>query len=92
MTITPAELIARHVQNLNARPLSSAAQLSAVLERAHLRLDGNRVVKSPDVPVTHDDCYWYKQAVKEVFGETAYSFARVNFILGGCRCRDCTSK
>lgn len=82
----PETLIARHVERLLSRFESEGVQ--KVLQQCDLDLRGGIVFGD----VTDESCYRYKQAVKEQFGDAAYSFAKVNFVLGGCKCRDCASR
>lgn len=79
-------LIKRHVERLLTR--FEPERVQQVLKRCDLDLRGGIVFGD----VSDESCYRYKQAVKEHFGEAAYSFAKVNFVLGGCRCRDCMTK
>ena len=58
------------------------------MARCGLIRDG-ALVHSRNGFVTADGCYDHKQAVREIFGETAYAFAKVNFVFVGCKCRDC---
>lgn len=89
MPFLPADVrIARHVEKLMA--FGGSAKVDQVLERCGLVRDGSSV-HSRDGFVTDESCYAYKQAVKDVFGETAYAFAKVNFVLAGCKCRDCSA-
>lgn len=86
-TLNPEALLTRHVEKLRARP--DGDKVSEVLSRAGLRLVGGRVshgMRTIDI----SDCYAYKQAVKQVYGDAIYAFAKVNFLLGGCSCRDCS--
>lgn len=86
-SLSPATLIARHVEKLRARP--DFDKIEQLLVSRAFCIDDAGVTRHGQ-PVTEQDCYDYKQAVREVYGDAAYSFARVNFVLGGCRCRDCT--
>ena len=86
--LSPASLIARHVEKLRAQ--SDSTKVDQLLQRHGFRVAGQAVVRNGH-PVTEQDCYDYKQAVREVYGDAAYSFARVNFVLGGCRCRACAA-
>lgn len=85
-SLAPAVLIARHVEKLRSRP--DAEKIDEVLSRTGLRVVGDHAVDGAR-PLTAEDCYAYKHAVRDVYGDTAYSFARVNFVLGGCTCSDC---
>jgi hypothetical protein len=87
MPFLPADVrIARHVEKLLG--YASPAKVDEVLDRCGLIRDGTSVhVRSGFV--SDEKCYEYKQAVKDVIGETAYAFAKVNFVLAGCKCRDC---
>lgn len=82
----PEVLISRHVEKLMARP--DKDRVDELLRRANLVLDGKKVLR-PGGAVTADSCYEYKQTVRQLYGEAVYSFAKVNFVLGGCQCRDC---
>jgi len=82
----PETLISRHVEKLLARP--DKDRVDELLRRAQLIRAGNTVIR-PGGPVTSESCYQYKQLVKQLYGEAVYSFAKVNFVLGGCECRDC---
>jgi hypothetical protein len=84
----PEELIARHVEKLLARPDHDKVQ--RVLSRAGLVLQEGRISHTAG-PVTAADCSNYKHAIREVYGDAVYAFTKVNFVLGGCICADCTS-
>jgi hypothetical protein len=84
--LPPDVRISRHVQKLLT--FGTSAKVDQVLERCSLVRDGESV-HSRSGFLTDESCYANKQAVKEVFGETAYAFAKVNFVLAGCNCRDC---
>lgn len=86
-TTAPDVLIARHMEKLRARP-DSDEKLSQVLSRAGLRMSGDKVTRDGH-ELTPTDCYTYKRAVREVYGDATYAFTKVNFVLGGCTCRDC---
>jgi len=85
--LPPESRIARHVEKLLAYGQNS--KVDDVLERSGLYRQGS-TIQSAAGSITDDTCYLYKQAVKAVYGDTAYSFAKVNFVLSGCQCRDCT--
>lgn len=86
--LSPEVLISRHVDKLLARP--DRERVDELLHRARLVRTGDRVL-SPEGAVTAESCYEYKQLVRQLYGEAVYSFAKVNFVLGGCQCRDCIS-
>jgi hypothetical protein len=86
--LAPSALIARHVEKLRSQ--SGAEKVEQLLHGHGFRIDGVSVTHYGR-PVTEQDCFEYKQAVREVYGDAAYSFARVNFVLGGCRCRACAA-
>lgn len=86
MSYLPAETrIARHVEKLRAH---SSSKVDGVLARCGFFMVGSEV-RSRNGEVTDESCYLYKQAIRETFGEVAYTFAKVNFMLSGCRCPDC---
>lgn len=87
-TTAPDVLIARHMAKLRARPDSD--KLSQVLSRAGLSMSGEKVTRNGQ-ELTETDCYTYKRAVREVYGDATYAFTKVNFVLGGCTCRDCAT-
>jgi len=84
--LPPDVRISRHVEKLLA--FASSAKIDQVLERCDLVREGTSVHGRSGF-LTDESCYAYKRAVKEVLGETAYAFAKVNFVLAGCKCRDC---
>ena len=84
--LPPDVRISRHVQKLLT--FGSSSKIDQVLDRCDLVRDGESV-HSRSGFLTDESCYAYKQAVKEVYGETAYAFAKVNFVLAGCKCPDC---
>jgi len=87
MPFLPPEVrISRHIEKLLA--YAGENKLQDILDRCGLVREGSSV-HSRNGFVTDDSCYEYKQAVRDVIGETAYSFAKVNFVLAGCKCRDC---
>lgn len=86
--LAPDALIARHLEKLRSRP--DHDKIPQVLSRAGLTLMGDRVTHGGS-PVTVADCQVYKRAVREIYGEATYAFTKVNFVLGGCSCRDCAS-
>ncbi len=83
----PQALISRHVEKLLAR--GEEERVDELLRRCELVRAGSQVI-DPSGPMTNESCYRYKQLVKQLYGEAAYSFAKVNFVLGGCQCRDCS--
>lgn len=85
---SPDVLIIRHVEKLLAQ--SDNERVQRVLSRAGLILSDGKISGSGG-GVTVDDCSTYKRAVREIYGDTAFAFAKVNFVLGGCTCQDCTS-
>ena len=87
-TTTPSALIARHLQKLLTRP--DKEKVNELLARTGLTFaDGE--VSSGGRPLTFHDCGMYKRAVRAVYGDAAYSFAKVNFMLGGCTCGECAA-
>ncbi|HYI09246.1 MAG TPA: hypothetical protein VEK57_09245 [Thermoanaerobaculia bacterium] len=84
----PETLISRHVEKLLAR--GDQERVDELLRQCELTRFGTKVV-NPRGTITEESCYRYKQLVKQLYGEAAYSFAKVNFVLGGCQCRDCGS-
>ncbi|HEX7829822.1 MAG TPA: hypothetical protein VF787_09200 [Thermoanaerobaculia bacterium] len=87
---TPEVLIARHVEKLRARP--DREKLDQVLSRSGLKLDGEHVARVTGHDITSADCMAYKRAVRDVYGDATYAFTKVNFVLGGCTCRDCAAQ
>lgn len=86
MPTFPAEvLISRHIEKLSTRP--DKERVDVLLDRCRLSREGGSVTSREKIDF--ETCYRYKQCVKEVYGDAAYSFAKVNFVLGGCRCKDC---
>jgi hypothetical protein len=86
-TMTPAVLIGRHIEKL--RRSAGPEKIDQVLAQTDLISDGAVVKKPGGSEVTVSDCQKYKQAVRAVCGDAVYSFAKVNFVLGGCTCDDC---
>lgn len=87
MPFLPPEVrISKHVEKLLA--YTSESKINEILDRSGLVRDGTSVHSRIGF-VTDESCYQYKQALREIIGETAYSFAKVNFVLAGCQCRDC---
>jgi len=84
--LPPDVRISRHVEKLLGYIKES--KIDEVLDRCGLVRDGTSV-HSRNGFITDENCYEYKQAVKVILGETAYSFAKVNFLLAGCKCPDC---
>jgi hypothetical protein len=84
----PEVLISRHVEKLLARP--DKARVDELLHLAHLAVAGKDVTYRGG-EVTPESCFEYKQAVRLLYGDAVYSFAKVNFVLGGCQCRDCVN-
>jgi hypothetical protein len=84
--LPPDERISGHVARL--RKFATDDKIDAVLERCDLRWEGTSI-SSTDGAINDDMCYRYKRAVKEILGESAYAFAKVNFVLSGCKCEDC---
>ena len=84
--LPPDVRISRHVEKLLT--YIDESKIDDVLHRCGLVRDGSSVHCQTGF-VSDQSCYEYKQAVKNVLGETAYAFAKVNFVLAGCRCRDC---
>lgn len=88
--VSPApygSLIARHAARLQARP--DREKTAQLLEACDLRIAGEEAKTKKGLPPSSEDAYHYKQKVRELFGDLAFSSAKVNFILGGCKCRDC---
>jgi hypothetical protein len=71
-----------------SRARRGSIKVEQVLARAGLTLEGQQVTRAGRA-VTNDDCQLYKHAVRAVYGDATYAFAKVNFVLGGCSCRDC---
>lgn len=86
---TPDALISRHVEKLIAQ--SGRERAEELLRRCELVLTGTRVINLHG-PITDETCYRYKQHVRLLYGDAAYAFAKVNFMLGGCGCMDCGAK
>lgn len=84
--LPPDVRIARHLEKLQGYTASS--KLDEILDLCGLARDGSSV-HSREGFISDRNCYEYKQAVRDVIGETAYAFAKVNFVLAGCKCRDC---
>jgi hypothetical protein len=80
-------LITRHVEKLLTRP--DKEKVTQLLAKAGLTFDGK--VVHGDGPITARECGTYKRAVRAVYGDTTYSFAKVNFLLGGCSCEECAT-
>ncbi|HET8773011.1 MAG TPA: hypothetical protein VFP80_04440 [Thermoanaerobaculia bacterium] len=88
MTGAPSEvLIARHVVKLMARP--DHDKIERVLSRVGLVLRDGRISRAGG-SVTPADCSAYKHAIRDEYGDATYAFTKVNFVLGGCTCDDCT--
>ena len=85
--LAPETLIARHLEKLRARP--DAEKIDKVLTIAGLTVAGEKVITRFGREATTDDCRAYKHAVRDVYGDATYAFTKVNFVLGGCTCRDC---
>ena len=85
--LPPEVLIARHIEKLRTRP--DTQKIDQVLALAGLTVAGEHVTNNGRGP-TEEDCRKYKHAVREIYGEATYAFTKVNFVLGGCACRDCT--
>lgn len=91
MTIgDPQMLISRHVNRLVEK--SETEKIEKVLRQVDLVRQGGIVHRSDGRPVSFEDCYRYKQALKEILGSDVYTYAKVNFVLGGCQCADCKSE
>lgn len=88
-TAQPEVLIARHLARLRALP--DPARIPQVLAKAGLTVDGEHVTRG-GATITSGDCERYKRAIRDVYGEATYAFAKVNFVLGGCDCADCGEK
>jgi hypothetical protein len=84
--LPPDVRISRHVDRLLT--FAPESKVHEVLDRCGLVREGSSV-HSRNGFLTDETCYQYKQALKEILGDTAYSFAKVNFVLAGCKCRDC---
>ena len=84
--LPPDVRIARHLDKI--RSFTQPDKIDQVLDRCGLTAGGD-AVRSRGGNVTDQNCYEYKQALKSVVGEMAYSFAKVNFVLAGCKCPDC---
>lgn len=88
--LPPRVLIARHLERLLSRQ-ENAEKAGQLLARCGLTGSGE-TLRGPRGEITDEDCYQYKQALKEIFGDTVYRFGRVNFVLGGCQCRECRAQ
>lgn len=86
----PEMLISRHVTRLMEQ--WPQEQVQELLRRSDLEQASGLVRKRSDGLITMEDCFRYKEHVREMFGDEMYEFARVNFILGGCRCSACKSE
>jgi len=87
-TNDPEVLIGRHVEKLLARP--DKAKVDELLSRTGLTFNDGRVARRGG-PVTMGDCGAYKRVLRELYGDATYSFAKVNFVLGGCTCGECAA-
>ena len=83
----PQMLISRHITRL--LELWGEDKIPELLKLSCLRRSGDAIERIDGSILTMQDCYNYKLHVRELFGDRTYEFARVNFILGGCRCHDC---
>ena len=88
--LPPRVLIARHLEKLMSRS-ENTDKARQLLARCGITGSGESL-RGPHGELTDDDCYHYKQALKDIFGDTIYRFGRVNFVLGGCHCRECRSQ
>lgn len=87
-SLAPGTLIFRHIEKL--RKHQDAQKVDQVLAQAGLTIVGEHVTKGGR-DATFQDCQTYKQAIRAVHGDAIYSFAKVNFVLGGCTCGDCNA-
>jgi hypothetical protein len=87
---SPADLISRHLDRLASRP-DVAQKVDQVLERCDLVRSHDGLRKRAG-EISAADCQRYKEALKHIYGDAIYRFARVNFMLGGCACDDCHSQ
>jgi hypothetical protein len=85
--LPPDARIARHVEKL--MKYGTVAKVETLLEQCGLYRTGT-IIHSKNGFITDETCYTYKQAVKAIYGDTAYAFAKVNFVLSGCSCADCS--
>jgi hypothetical protein len=82
-----AALVARHLENrLSFFPKE---KIERILELAGMRKTNGLPTNVDGSPVDADSAFRYKKSVKDVLGEDAYTLTKLNFILAGCRCRDC---
>lgn len=81
--------ISKHLNQLLKN--QNREKINKLLERCELQFDGTNVQKKGGGRITELDCFNYKQTIREIFGESIYSFTKANFILAGCQCLDCKS-
>jgi hypothetical protein len=86
--LPPDQRIARHVEKLLG--YRNPENVDVLLERCGLYRSGG-TIHSKTGFITDETCYSYKQAVKAVYGDSSYAFAKVNFLLSGCSCADCNA-
>jgi len=80
-------LVTRHVERL--RTAYAGEKVQRVLALAAIEPDGARLRPLGFRAFDEDVALAYKRAVRDVLGTAAYQFAKVNFMLAGCRCADC---
>lgn len=85
----PQMLISRHLTRL--AELWEPQKIDQLLDRVQLTRVSGLVQATDGRLLTMNDCLLYKLALRELFDPQVYEFARVNFILGGCRCSICAT-
>jgi hypothetical protein len=80
-------MISRHIDRLLS--IFPSQKVDRVLQLSELRLGREGVMNASESPVSAEDAFRYKEALRQIFGEGVFAMARVSFIQSGCRCKHC---
>jgi hypothetical protein len=74
--------VSRHLEQLLR--LRGSEKVQALLKRCGFQFEQGRATRLSGAELDAQDCGRYLAAVKEVLGDSAYSFTKANFTLAQC--------
>lgn len=76
--------VSRHLEQLIR--IRGPERVKPLLERSDLTFEQGHARKRSGGELDEEDCVRYLAAVKEVLGDSVYSFTKANFTLARCSC------
>jgi hypothetical protein len=80
-------MISRHIDRLLS--IFPSQKVDRVLHLSELHLGREGVTRGGEGPVSSEDAFRYKEALRQIFGEGVFAMARVSFMQSGCGCGHC---